>query len=98
MTNPSSLLRRNHLSRTLGRVAISAALVGAALIFTTISPRVASANTTSGVIKAVGAENEYANVLSQIGGKYVSVSSILNNPNTDPHTYEASPSVAQAVR
>jgi zinc/manganese transport system substrate-binding protein len=27
----------------------------------------------------------------------VSVSSILNNPNTDPHTYEASPSVAQAV-
>jgi hypothetical protein len=29
------------------------------------------------VIKAVGAENEYANVLSQIGGKYVKVSSIL---------------------
>jgi zinc/manganese transport system substrate-binding protein len=27
----------------------------------------------------------------------VHVSSILNNPNTDPHTFEASPSVAQAV-
>jgi zinc/manganese transport system substrate-binding protein len=78
-------------------VAISAALVGSALILTIISTRVASASSTSGVIKAVGAENEYANVLSQIGGKYVSVSSILNNPNTDPHTYEASPSVAQAV-
>ena len=25
------------------------------------------------------------------------VSSILNNPNTDPHTFEASPSVAQEV-
>jgi zinc/manganese transport system substrate-binding protein len=49
------------------------------------------------VIKAVGAENEYANVLSQIGGKYVKVSSILNNPNTDPHTFEASTSVAQEV-
>jgi zinc/manganese transport system substrate-binding protein len=49
------------------------------------------------VINAVGAENEYANVLSQIGGKYVRVSSILNNPNTDPHTFEASPSVAQQV-
>jgi zinc/manganese transport system substrate-binding protein len=49
------------------------------------------------VINAVGAENEYANVLSQIGGKYVHVSSILNNPNTDPHTFEASPSVAQEV-
>jgi zinc/manganese transport system substrate-binding protein len=57
----------------------------------------ASASTKSGVIKAVGAENEYANVLSQIGGKYVSVTSILNNPNTDPHTFEASPSVANAV-
>jgi zinc/manganese transport system substrate-binding protein len=50
-----------------------------------------------GVISAIGAENEYANVLSQIGGKYVAVSSILNNPNTDPHTFEASPSVAEEV-
>ena len=49
------------------------------------------------VINAIGAENEYANVLSQIGGRYVHVSSILNNPNTDPHTFEASPQVAQEV-
>ena len=46
---------------------------------------------------AVAAENEYANVLEQIGGKYVKVTAIESNPNTDPHTYEASPSVAQAV-
>jgi zinc/manganese transport system substrate-binding protein len=45
----------------------------------------------------VGAENEYADVLSQIGGRYVTVSSILNNPNTDPHTFESSPSVAREV-
>jgi zinc/manganese transport system substrate-binding protein len=51
----------------------------------------------SGTINAIGAENEYANVLSQIGGRYVHVSSILNNPNTDPHTFEASPSVASEV-
>ena len=51
----------------------------------------------SSVINAIGAENEYANVLSQIGGKYVHVSSILNDPNTDPHTFESSPSVAQEV-
>jgi zinc/manganese transport system substrate-binding protein len=57
----------------------------------------AAAASTSGVIKAIGTENEYADVLSQIGGRYVQVSSILNNPNTDPHTYEASPSVAQEV-
>jgi zinc/manganese transport system substrate-binding protein len=51
----------------------------------------------SDVINAVGAENEYANVLAQIGGRYVHVSSILNNPNTDPHTFESSPSVAEEV-
>ncbi|HUK70089.1 MAG TPA: zinc ABC transporter substrate-binding protein [Streptosporangiaceae bacterium] len=49
------------------------------------------------VISAIGAENEYANVLGQIGGRYVHVSSILNNPSTDPHTFESSPSVAQQV-
>lgn len=50
-----------------------------------------------GQIAAVGAENQYANVISQIGGRYVSVTAIESNPNTDPHTFEASPSVAQAV-
>lgn len=49
------------------------------------------------VISAIGAENEYANVLAQIGGRYVHVSSILDNPNTDPHTFESSPSVASEV-
>ena len=48
-------------------------------------------------IAAVAAENEYANVLEQIGGKYVKVTAIESNPNTDPHTYEASASTAQAV-
>jgi zinc/manganese transport system substrate-binding protein len=52
---------------------------------------------TSAPIVAVGAENEYANVISQIGGPYVKVSAIESNPNTDPHTFEASPSVAQEV-
>ena len=41
-------------------------------------------------ITAIGAENEYADVIGQVGGKYVNVSSIMSNPNTDPHTFEAS--------
>jgi len=58
---------------------------------------VAGASTKSQVVIAVGAENEYANVLSQIGGKYVRVSAILKDPNTDPHTFEASTSVAEEI-
>ena len=51
----------------------------------------------SGLIAAVGAENQYANVISQIGGRDVSVTAVESNPNTDPHAYEASPSVARLV-
>jgi zinc/manganese transport system substrate-binding protein len=52
---------------------------------------------SGGPIVAVGAENEYANVISQIGGRYVKVSAVMSNPSTDPHTFEASPSIAQTV-
>ncbi len=48
-------------------------------------------------IHAVGVENQYANVIAQIGGKYVQVSAIVSNPNTDPHVFEANPSVAMEV-
>jgi len=49
------------------------------------------------VVAAVGAENEYANVISQVGGRYLKVMAILSNPNTDPHSFEASPSVADDI-
>ena len=51
----------------------------------------------AGAIVAVGAENQYANVIEQIGGRYVKATAIESNPNTDPHSFEASPSVAEAV-
>jgi zinc/manganese transport system substrate-binding protein len=88
------------VSRRRQRSLVGAATAGALLLLG-ISPILsslpASASTKSSVINAIGAENQYANVLSQIGGKYVKVSSILNNPNTDPHTFEASPRVAEEV-
>ena len=48
-------------------------------------------------IVAVGAENQYANVIGQIGGQYVQVSAMISNPNTDPHTFEASPAAAATI-
>lgn len=53
--------------------------------------------TSSGLVRIVAAENEYGDVASQIGGRYVSVTSIESNPNTDPHDYEVSASVAGSV-
>jgi zinc/manganese transport system substrate-binding protein len=79
------------------RIVLSVALLVTGVSVSALLSRSASAGEKSGVIVAIGAENEYANVLSQIGGKYVSVSAILKNPNTDPHTFEASASVAEEV-
>ena len=50
-----------------------------------------------GTIAVVAAENEYGNVAAQIGGTDVSVTSVESNPNTDPHSYEVSPDVAQEI-
>ena len=56
-----------------------------------------AASADSGTITAIGAENEYANVIGQVGGTYVHAEAIMSNPDTDPHTFQASPSVAREI-
>ncbi len=56
-----------------------------------------AARPRTGTILAVAAENQYANVIGQIGGSYVTAVAIESNPNTDPHSFEASPSVAATL-
>jgi len=75
----------------------AALVVIAGLLATACSASSASTDAPGGQVTAVGAENQYANVIGQIGGKYVRVTAIESNPNTDPHSFEASPSVAQEV-
>ncbi len=48
-------------------------------------------------INVVVAENFYGDVAKQIGGASVAVSSILTNPDEDPHLFEASPSTARQI-
>jgi zinc/manganese transport system substrate-binding protein len=55
------------------------------------------ADALPGPIKVIGVENEYADVISQVGGNYVDVQAIETDPNTDPHTFEASPKIAQEI-
>jgi zinc/manganese transport system substrate-binding protein len=57
----------------------------------------ATAASNDGKIVAVGAESQYADVISQVGGEYVQASAIMSNPNTDPHSFEASIAVAREV-
>ena len=55
------------------------------------------AQAAEGKIEVVAAENFYGNVAQQIGGDRVSVVSILNNPDQDPHLFEVSPAVIRKV-
>ena len=48
-------------------------------------------------VSILAAENFYGDVAQQIGGPHVTVTSVLNNPDEDPHLFEVDPSVARAV-
>ncbi|HYA73501.1 MAG TPA: zinc ABC transporter substrate-binding protein [Roseiarcus sp.] len=48
-------------------------------------------------VKVVAAENFYGDVATQIGGANVDVTSILTNPDQDPHLFEASAETAKAL-
>jgi zinc/manganese transport system substrate-binding protein len=43
----------------------------------------------SQMIHVVAAENFYGDIIKQLGGNHVAVTSILSDPNVDPHEYES---------
>lgn len=45
----------------------------------------------------VAAENMYGDIAKQIGGVHVDVTTILSNPDQDPHSFELTPSVGYAL-
>ncbi len=47
-----------------------------------------SSTNASGKIQVSAAENFWGSIAAQLGGEKVAVSSIIVNPNTDPHSYE----------
>jgi len=57
-----------------------------------------SAVAHAAVVPVVAAENFYGDVVRQLGGDHVQVTSILSNPDQDPHLFEASPKTARALQ
>ena len=58
-----------------------------------------TANTTTPAvkIKVVAAENFLGEVVSAVGGDRVEVTSIINNPDADPHDFEPTAETSKAV-
>jgi zinc/manganese transport system substrate-binding protein len=92
--NPlSTLIAGNTMSKLAAAILTCAALLSASFGGT------ATAQTAStGVVPVVAAENFYGDVVRQLGGDHVQVTSILSNPDEDPHLFEASPKTARALQ
>jgi len=81
-------------ARAMRRAFVVLAIVALGACGPTASP---SPSGSEAPIAVLGAENFYADLLTQIGGSRVTVSSILNDPSADPHEYEANPATAKLV-
>jgi zinc/manganese transport system substrate-binding protein len=82
--------------RRLGWLAGGAALAVLALAGCSTSPRATTAGDST-VINVVAAENFWGSLAEQLGGSHVKVTSIINNPDADPHDYEPTAADARAI-
>lgn len=80
-------------SRARRWVAAVAALLAAAGCAT----RPSGASAHSGVIDVVAAENFWGSLASQLGGIHVAVTSVVDNPDADPHDYEPTAADGRAI-
>ena len=55
-----------------------------------------SGGANGSAIRVVAAENFWGSLVTQLGGSRVSVTSVVTDPNTDPHDYQSSASTARA--
>ncbi len=89
----------------LGVVGVAAlALTSACATTAPTSPSAATASGSSAagsgggkVIQVAAAENFWGSIAAQLGGDHVHVTSIITNPNTDPHSYEPTAADARTV-
>ncbi|RIJ78671.1 ABC transporter substrate-binding protein [Nakamurella silvestris] len=91
---PRPALRRGALGATVASVALLLAACGSE-----DTPAAAGADTPApaGAINVVATTNVYGAVVKAIGGDAVAVTSILDSPSADPHSYEATPEVALEI-
>lgn len=75
--------------RLLSPIAVAAVLaLGLAACSSSPSASGGSSSAAS-VINVVAGENFWGDLITQIGGAHVKVTSIISDPNTDPHEYES---------
>ena len=76
-------------------VALAVLLAGLAACST--APSATTDPGGSGTITVVAAENFWGSIATQLGGSHVRLTSIITNPDTDPHDYEPTPADARTI-
>jgi zinc/manganese transport system substrate-binding protein len=77
-----------------GRVPVALAL---ALLAAACSSGAGSGSSASARIRVVAAENFWGSIAKQIAGAQADVTSVISNPDSDPHDYEPTPDDARTV-
>jgi len=62
-----------------------------------LAPARAADGKEQGKIAVVAAENFYGDIARQIGGDRVTVTSIINSPDQDPHLFETTPGIVRKI-
>ena len=90
--------QRPATSKAAGRRAV--ALLALVVTVGLVAPVGAGASDHSAAdprIAVVAAENTWGSIAAQLAGSRAHVTSIIRNPSTDPHSYEAKPSDSRAI-
>jgi zinc/manganese transport system substrate-binding protein len=89
-------MRARRASRHLPTLVALVVLVGPLVTACRVSPP-SDAAAPGDRIRAVASINAWGSILSQLGGARVTTTSIVTNPNTDPHDYEPTPADGRAI-
>jgi zinc/manganese transport system substrate-binding protein len=73
------------------------AVAGLAVLLALLLTQAVPIRAAEGQIAVVAAENFYGDIARQIGGDRVSVASIMNNPDQDPHLFETTPGIVRQI-
>jgi zinc/manganese transport system substrate-binding protein len=97
LVNPARFLLERLMPRSSLRL-LPVVLAGAGLLLTGCGGLAAtSSRSSAGRLQVVAAENFWGSIAGQLGGSKVAVSSVIVDPNTDPHSYEPTASDGAAI-
>jgi zinc/manganese transport system substrate-binding protein len=95
MTHQLSGDRRRRAYGLILATALATAVAGCST--STPAQNTSSSSGSNTKIAVVAAENFWGSIASQLGGVHATVTSIISNPASDPHTYEPTPADGRAM-